>query len=309
MASRTVKSPAGETIQITGDDDWIEATGAGPHALRQWQGLKGGKALVIRALWEHGEFTHPSGRVSSEVVKYMNDNYPGGYQGGQSNIMSLWQNPVNYPAVIANTSGKRTYALKLTALPEIWHRKLMEDIGPGKPAPNGDRATGEAQWLGPQPESVKVPVETTADTFTDADWADLQLDAPTVYEEPPPLELHVASQVAMSLLTTVVEIISAGNADTTALSGSRRLQEEFQQAQHLLSQRLMENDKLRRQLREAGDAITALRQERDGLRTRLRMTEHNLTEVLKGETAQVVNSEIRKRVDQIMRTTPSPKGE
>ena len=33
---------------------------------------------------------------------------------------------------------------------------------------------------------------------------------PNGLESPPPLELHIANQVAMSLLTTVVEIISAG---------------------------------------------------------------------------------------------------
>ena len=305
--SRTVKSPAGESIQILPDDDWVDAVGAEPRSLQQWGG--GSKPYVFRALWEHGEFTNSSGRVGSEVQTYIQDNYPDAQLPVKpAAVMALFRNPVNLPAVISQMNGKRTFSLKLVAMPETWHRKLMQDIGPGKPGSNGDHAQEVPEAI-PEP-SQEVEWTTSERTeWTDADWEALQLDAPIVYEEPPPLEVHIASQVAMSLLTTVVEIISAGTADTTQLTGSKRLTQDLETAQHLLSQRLSENDKLRRQLREAGDSITALRHERDGLRTRLRMTEHNLTEALKGETAQAVNSEIQKRVDQFMRTTPQAKGD
>jgi hypothetical protein len=218
---------------------------------------------------------------------------------------------VNAPAFDRELNGKRTNSIQLVALPEMWHRKLLADIGPGKPSSNGDRVAADSPQV-PQ-EATELPggtdVTTGAAGFTDEDWQAVQLDAPTVFEVAPPMEIQMAHQVAMAMLTSVVEIISAGTADTSSLSGSQRLQAQLTESQHLLSQRLMENDKLRRQLREAGDMINALRTERDGLRSRLRMTEHNLTEVLKGETAQAVNAEITKRVDQIMRQAPGPKGD
>ena len=51
MASKTVKSPAGETIELVPDDEWIDTTGAEPNSLRLWVG--GVKQWVFRALWEH----------------------------------------------------------------------------------------------------------------------------------------------------------------------------------------------------------------------------------------------------------------
>lgn len=315
MTSRTVKSAAGDTIQITSDEDWADAIGVTTTSLRQWMnpnGFPGLKARIFRALWEHGEFTNSSGRVGQEVVDYIDARWPDTDMPTRAaGIMGTFRNPVNYPAVTSQMNGKRTYSLKLVALPETWYRKLMADINGDKPAevtnfvPEPSPADRQAAEL---MEKVIIPQEVNGEEFSDADWEAIQLDAPTVYEEPPPLELHIANQVAMSLLTTVVEIISAGTADTSGLMLPKQLGQELEQAQHLLSQRLMENDKLRRQLREAGDTIGALRQERDGLRSRLRMTEHNLSEVLKGETAQAVNSEIQKRVDQIMRTAPTAKG-
>jgi hypothetical protein len=310
MASNTVKSPAGESIELVDDEDWMEATGAPWEGLRQWKG--GRKPEVIRALWEHGPFTDPkSGQATRKLMDYISSNYVvDDLSNKPGSLSTLMATPVNAPAFYRETNGKRTHSIRLAALPQVWYRKLLDDIGPEEPSTNGAAPEAVSQAPVVPQDSPEVPAGTNgAGDWSDADWAALELDAPTVYETEPPLELHVANQVALSLLTTVVEIITAGSADTTQLSGSRRIQEEMQQAQHLLSQRLMENDKLRRQLREAGDSITALRRERDGLRTRLRMTEHNLSEVLKGETAQVVHSEIQKRVDQFMRTTPTPKGD
>jgi hypothetical protein len=202
-----------------------------------------------------------------------------------------------------DTNGKRTFRIGLAALPRTWHEKLMQDIRE-KPGTNGSQPEPEEPEA-PQPEPVAEPVG----AMTETDWESIKLDAPTIFEEPPPLEIHIAHQVAMSMLTAVVEIISAGTADTSKLAGAQRIQQDLQQVQELLHQRLQENQRLRNQVREAGDLITALRTERDGLRSRLRMTESNLKEVLKGETAQAVNHEINKRVDQIMRTTPQTKGE
>jgi len=237
-------------------------------------------------------------------------------------VMATFRNPVNAAAVDFQVNGKRTFHIKLVALPEHWHMKLLQDTE-NIPSTNGQVAPQTAQeaiaaaGYGDATDAIMdlvnggngaapANVETVDEGFTDADWDALKLDAPTIYEEPPPLDFQIANQVAMSLLTTVVEIISSGKVDTTA---TQRLQGEVEAMQATLGERLEDLARLRKQLREAGDQIVALRHERDGLRTRLRQTEHNLNEALKGETAQAVNSEIQKRVDQIMRMPPASKGE
>jgi len=302
MTSKTVQSPAGENIELVDDDEWVKLTGSGPGGLRQWK--IGRKPELIRALWEHGEFINKSGQATRDLMTYMVDHYElDGLSSSSGSLPGIMNLPLNFPAFERVARGKRTYNIKLVAMPETWHRKLMEDIGPGKPSSNGD------QTEIPKPFQ-RFDTESQPEDMTDADWDAIKLDAPTVFEEPAPLEVHIANQVAISLLQTVVEIITAGNADTTQLSGSQRLQDDLDHARELLAARLGENDKLRRQVREAGDIISALKVERDGLRSRLRMTENNLKEVLKGETAQAVNAEIHKRVDQIMRTAPgTPKGD
>lgn len=314
--SKVVKSPAGESVEIVNDEDWMTLTGAMPQSMRAWAGSNGGKAATIRTLWEHGQFTDKSGRAARYAAEYLNSH---GYTTDRPmpalNISAIFNTPVNAPAVEREINGKRTYSIKLVAMPDIWYRKLLADIE-SKPYTNGDTPAApvaEVPQEAPQPlmkEPGPIITALTSEPITDAEWLNVRLDAPTLYEpSAPAIEIEMASQVAMSLLTTVVEIISAGSADTTKLAASKRLVDDLERTQVLLSQRLDENGKLRRQLREAADHINALKVERDGLRMRLQSTEYNLTQVLKGETAQVVNQEIHKRIDAIMRTTPTEKGD
>jgi len=277
-------------------------TGANRKSLQAWVGLAGGKSVLIRALWEHGLFTdQTSGRAAVKVVDYIAQRKWVDRPIPATNVANLLANPLNAPAVEREIRGKRTYSIRLVALPEYWYRKLQVDIAADEPG-------HKIPLPGEETEPDAIVSNGVADEFTEADWDAVQLDAPTVYDSPPSLELQIANQVAMSLLTTVVEIISAGSADVSKLSVSRKMAADLDAMQILLNQRLEENTKLRKQIREAVEQVNVLRYERDGLRTRLRATEHNLTQVLKGETAQAVNSEIHKRIDQIMRTTPTQKG-
>lgn len=300
MASKTVKSPAGEQIEIVPDDEWLEATGGNEFGLRQWASQRTTKPYLLRALWEHGEFTDAGGRVGLRVREWISEKFPKVKLGGPTTFMALWRNPLNNPAVVTRVNGKRTYSMKLVAMPEMWHRKLLRDIAasPGptpQPAPEAPQEAPEAPQPAPEDDGLTVD-----------EFEALVMEPATELEEPLGLELQVAQQVAMSLLTTVVEIISTGKAD---IGINQRLQIDLQETQVHLAERLQENQRLRNQLREVGDTIVALRQERDGLRSRLRQTEHNLSEALKGDTAQAVNSEILKRVDEIMRTAPTSKGD
>jgi hypothetical protein len=317
MSSRTVTSPAGELVEIVPDSDWLALVGAeNDKGMRQWgESLK---PYVFCALWNQGTFTNKSGRASIDVFEWIHTNFPAHKMPkGTHGVMSLWRNPTNAPAVETKINGKRTFSIRLIALPETWYSKVL------KMKPRGNGVAPEAP-VAPQAAPVVDPaLEATIDRqtaaiaqqgrptadeseWTDEDFQALQLDAPTFFEQPPPLEAHVSNQVAMSLLLAVVEIINNGTVGN--LTASKRLSDDLQQVQEVLAKRLEENGRLRKQLREAATTIVELRQERDQIRTRLLMTERNLTEVLRGDTAQVVNAEVRKRVDAVMRQTPTMKG-
>jgi len=310
--SKTVKSPAGETIEIVPDDVWAETAGVTVRSIQQWG--NGWKPAVVRALWQHGEFTDKSGRAANEIKKWIVKREPEYDALGLTGIVGAWRSPVNTPAVQMTMNGKRTFSIKLVAMPETWHRKMQREVNtqePVKPVPVSEGGVIH----GPEADAVPI-VPIPADNgdkhvseWTEADWDAIQMDAPTVHELPPPIELAMANQVAMSMLTQVVDIITAGTADTFQLSSGKRLQDELAGVQSLLALRLEENHKLRRQMRDAADTIAALKVERDGLRSRLRMTENNLAEVLKGDTARAVNEEIHKQIDKIMRQPPTMKGE
>jgi regulator of replication initiation timing len=301
MATKTlIETPAGETIEILDDRSWCELTSTNELSLRSFNGFK---LWTIRALYERGEFRDKSGRAVSGLMQLISTTYPNAsIPLTTTNATGIFNQPINYPAFERVINGKRTFSIKLIALPQSWFIKVTKAIAdqPAEPTP--------------EPVAADVPDTESAVSITDQDIQALLdsvpgVDAPTIYDEPPPLELSIASQVAMSLLTTCVEIITAGSGAAID-ERVRRLQGDVAEVSQRLSQRLAENDSLRRQLRAAGDELRALRVERDGLRGRLRATEANLTAALKGDAVQAINGEIRKRVDQIMRVAPtSDKGE
>lgn len=284
MTSKTVVSPAGESIEIVSNEDWIATVGVPINALSIWTQ---GKPYVIRELYDNGGISDTSGFAMTMLVDRINKRYPKlkkPVTGTAAN--SMMTNPTNAPAFERSIKGKRTYEVKLVALPQAWYDKL-EQAKPSTPEPPPviEPAPPEVEALLEQPVSVNG------------------------YEPPAPIiDVDIASQVAMSLLTTVVEIISAGSPETTNAT-IRALRNEVDSGQALLAKRLEENERLRNRMREASDELQAVKHERDGLRQRLRNTEANLTAALKGESAHAINAEVHKRLDQIMRTTPRPKGE
>jgi hypothetical protein len=253
------------------------------------------------------------------------------------------RDPNNAAAFENVTISKRTYQIKLVAMPQSWYDKMQDDeaerekakraadreadrkrlaqLEQERDAEKADREAAELVARAVMPlTDADIATESLiaaesmngTDTAHDAEFddimRDMQLDAPTTYDMEPPLEIAIASQVAMSMLTTVVEIISAG----TGAAVDEKVQSltgDLNDALAKLSTRLEENDRYRRQLRQAGDEIQALRYERDGLRSRLRATEANLTAALKGDAVQAINGEIQRRVESIMRVAPSKKGD
>jgi regulator of replication initiation timing len=291
MANKTVKSPAGRDIEIVDDDDWIASVGGTDNkTIRQWTGLK---PAAIRELWLHGPAVNKSGQATRTLYERIIEANPHEELGTLQAMTPMLADRPNAPAFKRETNGKRTYTIELVAMPELWYAKLLDDLEP---------PVYRAIPIEPPPSANGIEPEV----------ADEELER--IIEEPeperyaPPIELEIASQVAMSLLTTVVEIISAGS--PSAIDGKvKQLTTELAAVSERLGSRLEENDRMRKQLREAGDEINALRHERNGLRERVRKTEANLAAALKGESLTAINHEITKRVDQIMRATPTAKGD
>lgn len=325
MASKTVTSPAGDKIEIVPDADWIILTGTTEKSLRVWNA--GAKRYIIAALWNGGEVADPkSGRATLMLWDRMREAFGSDIKIGKSTAFSGWAtDALNEPSIERKTNGKRTQLIKLIALPETWYDFLRKDeadrerdkrareSAERKAERERQRKEAEANAVEAEVVATETPSPDLEDRVTDDDFEniirDMQLDAPTVYDDPQPvLEISIASQVAMSLLTTVVEIISAGSASSVD-EKVRKLQGDLADAMNKLASRLEDNDRLRRQLRQAGDEITALRHERDGLRSRLRATEANLTAALKGDAVQAINGEIQRRMESIMRVSPKAKGD
>lgn len=323
MSSRTVESPAGERIEIVSDEDWILTSGMSPKGLRMWNA--GAKRFVIRELWERGSVENKSGRATGELHQAALEHFPDMPETGPTSLTTLMNDSGNSAAFARKTNGKRTYEIALVAMPDLWYQKLMWDIemDSRKQALNGhsadvDAAEAVAELVMPptnggqlgselvdqlarstepdEPEAFIPTVDRSTDEFDDSLMVDVS----------PPLEIDIASQVAMSLLTTVVEIISAGSPEAmdqrvAALHG------DLLEVQQRLAQRLDENQRLRRQLSETGDQVQALKHERDGLRTRVRQLEANLNSALKGDALTAVNGIIQKKVSELMREPASRK--
>lgn len=313
MASSTVASPAKELIEIVPDEDWMELTGTTSHGLRQWYG--GAKPWVIAELWLRGPVENKSGQATKVLFERIQKHFPEAELPTKpTGFTGIFRDPLNSPAFSRAINGKRTFSIGLVAMPNAWHAKLLQML-PKQKEPTGGPIK-PTLTVEPDPiEAVidKEPIDqdegqSISDEELEALFHETALDAPTTYEIAPPLELSIASQVAMSLLTTVVEIISAGSSEAID-DRVKKLHTDLEDIQHKLGMRLQENDQLRRQLRQAGDEIIALRSERDGLRSRLRATEANLTAALKGDAATAINGEIQRRLDSIMRVAPKAKGD
>lgn len=302
MASRYVTSPAGERIRVYPDDEWSELEGAAsPKGMRQWTGLK---PAAIMLLWVNGEYRDESGRATTLLLDDIKRAYPRLAKRSRSALSVLVGDPSNAIAFKRDGNTKRTHGIKLVAMPEIWYAKLTRDLRaiqnvraklemeqPGHP--------DEPQVTHSEPEPAIEPIPEIADEVPSA-----SLLEPTT----PILDVSMASQVAMELLTQVVGIISKGDS-TQANAAVMRLNRDLETAQARLAERLAENTALRKRLTDAGDRITALQVERNGLAQRLRATEANLTAALKGDSLAAVNDTITKAINGIMRAPSTAKAE
>lgn len=312
---RTATSPVGETIPLMPDAKWAEKAGVNPKSVKVWKA--GYKRFVIAALWEHGPFVDEAhGLAVRMLCDYVEANY--GLSITPGAVTTMMADGVNAPAFqkVAKNS-KRTSSVRLVAMPETWYFNLQETIRTelptlrpkrvvDPPAAPTDPEPVNGHQAAPQTAPVAVLDEPT--TPSDAEWEaltrELDIDAPTVYDTQPAIELEIAQSVAMSLLTTVVEIIHAGTPEQTD-ARVRQLTNDLMGVQEKLGKRLEENQTMRRQLRETGDLLIAVRKERDGLRSRLHAAEANLQRAMNSDTQLIINAEVQKRIDQFMRSKPA----
>jgi hypothetical protein len=308
MSSHVVKSPTGAEIEIVSDDDWAATAGVGLRSLQMWDASK---PFVIRELWEHGPAREENGRATQVLYDRILAHYPNAdsAMGWPKSISTLLAQPVNAAAFQRNVNGKRTYGIELIALPEIWYQKLTRDIGA-----RGGMYTATPVINGTQPDPIEVIIPSEGHPMPrivgglvlpeELPPLDIVEESPAMPE--PVLDIDISRQVAMDMLTLCVEIIAAGKSDGVNVAELQKLRNELVHSQGLLSERLGENDRLRKQVRDLGEELRSTKFERDGLRQRLRATETNLSAALKGETAHAVTTEVMKRVDRIMREPPKP---
>jgi regulator of replication initiation timing len=285
MITRTVTSPAGEEIELLSDRAFVELAGGDisqQHIVTlmvkttdfpvRW--------AYIRALWNEGAAVDERhGRATLLLMeRALRYGLP-----PDSNKTSITHQtgPAatgSFSAAVERTekSLRRTSRLALVRLPERWYAELLSE-------------TAQTERVEIEPELIEE--QTTA--------------APAL-QSSSVVEIELANAVATALLAQVVEIVSTKGVD--GINGARELS-QLQLDYAALSERLGTQvsyvEKLRRELRELGDEVHALKVERDGLRRELRATQHNLQVATSKDSQRIIQAEVDRQVAQLMRETPN----
>lgn len=224
------------------------------------------RATVLRALWHHGPIEDHGGLATETLHRAATAN---GYRGSSSALSQLLHDSPDL--VEREIRGKRCFRIELVALPASWVDRL------------------ELEEPEPPTELEEPPTE-----------LELEEEPEPELEEPEPWDLEIAGAVATSLLTRVVEIINAGRYDADGRAGR-----DLEDARRRLYEQTEYAEKLRRQVREVGDELAAVKHERDGLRSRLRLVEENLRKATGTDVARQVDALVREQLDRVMRARPA----
>jgi len=286
--SRTVFSAANEPVEIMSDDDWKQTLD-----LRSLPYATADRVTLLQALWHHGTITESHGLATTSLRKAA-EQYGYVYEKNESKSRIATMLKSMGPAIERETKGKRTFRIRLIALPERWYKQVN---------PNGD-----------QPAATPEPVVETRiyhEEPAPEQKPEFPPGATTPEPEPELVQspyLEVLPQVAMSLLTQVVEIISAGKPEMIE-ARVKQLNLQLDDALRRLADSQQHSEALRRQLRGAGDELSAVKHERDGLRARLRQTEYNLKQAMSNDAMKQVDERVRDELAKVMRAVPeSPHG-
>lgn len=297
--SETVKSPAGETVEIFDDDEFKVLMGfdesQSQRAFTFSMGVTAERFAVLRALWEHGKFVDKSGRASIHVAEYTLKHYGVPIL----NPSAVFSAPSLNACLSRDIRGKRTSRIQLVALPVRWHAIVTGNEQP--------------HIYGSKPTPQLVEVVRSLDDARDARAA--LPPPPTAPAAPSPVDEHrradveheVADAVATALMARVVEIITTNHGNIAAQRAAQA-RDEVRQLEKRLGEQVAYVERLRRDLRSVQDELSAIKLERDGLRQRLRTAEFNLQTATGADAQRLIDAEVHRQVDRMMRQAPTTKG-
>lgn len=296
MPERIVTSPAGDEVLVFEDEAYCDLVGleTEPRRIRTLAlQLSDERAALLGALWTHGVIEDRSGRAANKL---------GDLVGlAVTQVTPMLKAPIMAAAVERTGNVRRTHRLRLVALPDRWHRHLSAWVD--EPA--------SAAEVEPFESTGRVPEADLGDHLGPTVEVETEVDAtpPASIEVPAsplaglaPVEIELASAVATALLSQVVDIIATGDTSAPQLA---KLALDVKGLEERLGTSSEYVDKLRRQLRDTGDELAAVKHERDGLRQRLRATEHNLRIAVGADAQRIIDVEVRKQVDRVMREPPA----
>jgi len=293
---RTVTSPVGDEIVVYSDDDLI---GLMPNVpiravvlAASWEPRRGSaRGPVLSSLWHDGPAVDRKTGAASAVLRDRALRFGLSPSVTPAQMTTTVNTDLLSLLVERETKAKRTYSIRLVGVAERWlpmlRRQVESDVDAGVDVGLSD--VGPAlPSLGGLSDAGSAPVSGRG-------------DGAATGVAPAPVEVEIANAVATALLTQVVEIIASGSGAGAQLG---RLQLDVEALEARLGTQVAYVDKLRRQVREAGDEVTALRVERDGLRQRLRAAEHNLTVATGADAQRIIDAEVRRQLDIMMRQAP-----
>lgn len=285
MSEPTPKmSLAGEEVLIFDGPEFAELAGYefDSHSFKLSMQMPRSRLAVLKALWRHGKITDRSGFAVGHLAERVRE-----FEQLSFNPNAVLTAPLMQACVERVTNGRRTMSIALVALPQQWLRLVEGPLSDDPPEPMVDAPQmGQLQLPEPGPALIDV----------------YQPPAP----EPPgpmPVEYEVAGAVATSLMAQVVEIISHNGSNVLAVKNAQ-LREENIALGRRLGEQVAYVDRLRRDLRQAQDELVAAKLERDGLRQRAQAAEHNLKVATSADAQKLIDAEVRKEVDKLMRQRP-----
>lgn len=302
-----VESPAGDRLEVFSDDDlaalFPDLPTSALSLMTSWQPrVDSPRGPALSSLWVDGPVVNDSGRAGlvlrDRAARFGLD--PG---RDPASVVTAFRQGAFDLFVERRTRGKRTFVIRLIAVAERWLpylTKIETATVPTRDAVSSgsdDVASPAAPEPAPAVEAVPGG-DVSTNGHSDG-------SAAVAVPGPAPVEFELTNAVATALLTQVVEIISTGKSAAPELG---RLRLDVEALEERLGVQVGYVDKLRRDLREAGDEIAALKVERDGLRQRLRAAEHNLRVATGADAARIIDAEVQRQVDRIMRERPAGAG-
>lgn len=299
----TVQSPAGETVTIYTDQEFMELTKQTRDSLK-W--LTAREPLLIN-LWTMGAVADSAGFASRKLLERI----PNNRQSMMALRSMLHGNPLG-DMISQTITGKRCYRIALHSLPESWHSKLAgvawvdgNKISLPEPAPEAhqlaqilDAALAPSNGLQEPAEDPAPPTDVPTLHVAPADTGEPESAAEQIpYLMPDP---SVIEAVAMSLLGSVVDLIRSGPSTNEV----DRIRKERDEARAQLHQRTEQLEASRREVKRAGDLLHALTVERNGLLQRQRALEENLQKALKATPRDAVESLVNDRIAAFMQERP-----